>query len=144
MNRSRRPHGRLGPWVVTLALAVLTVGRPAPAFAQVEDPSGEEVDSARIRVLERLRNLSKPPGVDSTLFVADSTPGQARVAPPPPPLPQAADSFMAALLALPRIPPATGAPTVPDDRGGGLLRTLSSDPGRAVALAEFAKVTGGR
>ena len=96
----RRPQGRLGSWVVALALAGLAAGRPAPAAAQVVDSLEQEVDSARIRVLERLRSLSKPPGVDSTLFAADSTPGQRRVAPPPPP-PQAADSFMAALLALP-------------------------------------------
>ena len=95
-----RPHGRLGPWAVTLALAVLAVARPAPAAAQVANPPPEaELDSARIRVLERLRSLSRPPGVDSTLFVPDSTLGPPSVAPTP--QPQAADSFMAALLALP-------------------------------------------
>ncbi len=98
MRSGGPPYGRLGLWVV--ALAVVTVGRSAPAAAQVGDPAEEEVDSARIQVLERLRSLSRPPGVDSTLFANDSTPGQPRVAPPAP-APQAADSFMAALLALP-------------------------------------------
>ena len=97
----RRPHGRLATWGVAFGWALLTLVSAAPASAQVEDPAGEEVDSVRIRVLERLRSLSRPPGVDSTLFVADSIaalgqPGRA-VAPQI----QAADSFMAALLALP-------------------------------------------
>ena len=64
----RRPQGRLGPWVVALALAGLAAGSPAAGAAQVADSLEQEVDSARIRVLERLRSLSKPPGVDSTLF----------------------------------------------------------------------------
>ena len=93
------PHRRLGPWVVGCGLAVLVLGWSAPAAGQVEDQPGEEVDSARIRVLERLNSLSRPPGVDSTLFVIDSIagpPGAAATRQP-----QAADSFMAALLALP-------------------------------------------
>ena len=98
MRSGGRPHGRLGLWAV--AFAVLAGGQSAPAAAQVGDQPEEEVDSARIRVLERLRSLSRPPGVDSTLFVNDSTPGQPRAAPAPP-APQPADSFMAALLALP-------------------------------------------
>ena len=98
MRSGGRPHGRLGPWVA--ALAVLAIGRSGPLAAQVGGQPEEEVDSARIHVLERLRSLSRPPGVDSTLFANDSTPGQPRAAPAPP-LPQAADSFMAALLALP-------------------------------------------
>ena len=93
------PHRRLGPCVVGFALALLSVGRPMPAVAQVGNQPEEEVDSVRNRVLERLRSLSRPPGVDSTLFVPDSTIGPPRVAPPP--QLQAADSFMAALLALP-------------------------------------------
>ncbi len=99
MIPGRRPHGRLGLWVVATALAFLVVGGPAPAAAQVGNPPEEEVDSARIRVLERLRGLSRPPGVDSTLFVPDSTLLQPRATPIP--RPQAADSFMAALLSLP-------------------------------------------
>jgi len=100
MRLGGRPRGRLGSWTVAIVLAVFGVGRPAPAAAQVANPPAEEEpDSARIRVLERLRSLSRPPGVDSTLFVPDSTVGQPRVTPTP--QPQAADSFMAALLALP-------------------------------------------
>ena len=98
MRSGGRSYDRLGPWVV--ALGVLAVGWSSPAAAQVGGQPEEEVDSARIQVLERLRSLSRPPGVDSTLFVNDSTPGQPRAAPAPA-LPQAADSFMAALLALP-------------------------------------------
>jgi hypothetical protein len=82
-----------------MALTVLAVGRTAPVEAQVGGQPEEEVDSARIRVLERLRSLSRPPGVDSTLF-NDSIPGQPR-AEIAPPQPQVADSFMAALLRLP-------------------------------------------
>ena len=99
MKPGASPHRRLGPWVVGCGLAVFAVGWSAPAAAQVEDQPAEEVDSARIRVLERLSNLSRPPGVDSTLFVIDSIarpPGAA-----PALQPQAADSFMAALFALP-------------------------------------------
>ena len=97
MRGGGRPCGRLGPWGI--ALAVLAVGRAAPVAAQVGGQPEEDVDSARIQVLERLRSLSRPPGVDSTLF-NDSTPGQPRAAIAPP-QPQAADSFMAALLRLP-------------------------------------------
>ena len=93
------PHRRLGPWVVGCGLAVLVLGWSTPAAAQLRDQPEEEVDSARIRVLERLNSLSRPPGVDSTLFVPDSTALPARVAPIS--QPQAADSFMAALFALP-------------------------------------------
>ncbi len=99
MRAGALPRRRLGSWVVGFALAFLAIGHAAPAVAQVEDPPEEEVDSARVRVLERLMSLSRPPGVDSTLFVADSTNEQPRVTPTP--QPQAADSFMAALLALP-------------------------------------------
>lgn len=94
------PRGRFGLWVVAFGWTFLTLGSAGDASAQVADPDGEEVDSARIRVLERLRSLSRPPGVDSTLFVTDSTGGQ-RAAALGPPRPQAVDSFMAALLELP-------------------------------------------
>jgi hypothetical protein len=93
------PRGRLGLWVVAFGWALLTLGSAGSASAQVDDPDGEEVDSARISVLERLRSLSRPPGVDSTLFVTDSMRAQREA--PPPARPQAVDSFMAALLELP-------------------------------------------
>ena len=78
------------------AIGVLFAGMAVsrPLSAQVVE---EQVDSARIRILERLDNLSKPPGVDSTLF-RDSLFGRR---PPVTPTPTAADSFMAALLELP-------------------------------------------
>ena len=93
------PDGRFGLWVVAFFWMLLTLGSTSQATAQVDDPAGEDVDSARVRVLERLRSLSRPPGVDSTLFVTDSTLG--RPSAPSPPQAQAADSFMAAILELP-------------------------------------------
>ena len=89
----------LRPCVVGCGLAVLAAGWYVPAAAQDGDPPSQEVDSARIRVLERLNSLSRPPGVDSTLFVIDTVGQPRRVLPTP--QPQAADSFMAVLLALP-------------------------------------------
>ena len=41
-----------------------------PVQSQQVDSIG--ADSARIKVLERLEVLARPPGIDSTLFVADS------------------------------------------------------------------------
>ena len=87
--------GRLRPWVFGACLLVaLQFSAETVAGQRVE-----EVDSARIRVLERLRRLSKPPGVDSTLFVADSLAGIRLAVGPPTPTP--VDSFMAALFELP-------------------------------------------
>ena len=91
------PH-RLGPWVVGCGLAVFAAGWSAPTSASAQQVV-EEVDSARIRVLERLNSLSRPPGVDSTLFVVDTIGSPPRAAPTP--QPQAVDSFMTALFALP-------------------------------------------
>ena len=90
-----RPTGRFGPWVFSACLLVALHAYPDVLAAQ----QVEEVDSARIRVLERLTRLSKPPGVDSTLFLADSLARLTRVAGPPSPTP--VDSFMAALFELP-------------------------------------------
>ena len=91
-----RPTGRFGPWVFSAYLLVALHAYPDVLAAQQVE---EEVDSARIRVLERLTRLSKPPGVDSTLFLADSLARLTRVAGPPSPTP--VDSFMAALFELP-------------------------------------------
>jgi len=73
-----------------LALA----GAGGPVAAQ------EQVDSTRLRVLERLQRLGRAPGADSVFFVMDSTrlenarQGQRQ-------LTQAGDSVTAALLAMP-------------------------------------------
>ncbi len=97
-----RPEGRLATWGFALSLALMASGWAVPVLAQVEVSGGEEeVDSARIRVLERLNSLSRPPGVDSTLFVLDSVAALGRAGPASRVQPQAADSFMAALLELP-------------------------------------------
>lgn len=87
--------GRFRPWVFGACLLVALQSSAETVSGQ----QVEEVDSARIRVLERLRRLSKPPGVDSTLFLADSL---ARIRPAVgPPSPTPVDSFMAALFELP-------------------------------------------
>ena len=90
------PHRvhRFRPWVLgACSLVVSQSYAGGLAAQQVEE------DSTRIRVLERLERLAKPPGVDSTLFLADSLAGVTRSAQPPTPTP--VDSFMAALFELP-------------------------------------------
>ena len=52
-------------------LALAACGR-MPVAAQQVQPQAEEVDSSRIRILERLRRLGRAPGSDSVLFVQDS------------------------------------------------------------------------
>ena len=89
-----RPAGRLARWLFAFGVLGAGLAAAAPLSAQAVE---EEVDSARIRILERLQLLSKPPGVDSTLF-RDSLSGRR---PPRTPPVAAADSFMAALLELP-------------------------------------------
>ena len=88
-----RPAGRLGPWLVALSIVVGLAPGDSLSAQVVE----EEVDSARIRILEQLERLAKPPGVDSTLF-RDSLSGRQ----PRPAAPTAsADTFLAKLLELP-------------------------------------------
>jgi len=91
-----RPLARRLVALGSLAVGALAGGPTvaAPLSAQVAE---EQVDSARIRILESLRVLSQPPGVDSTLF-RDSLSGRT---PPPAAATPAADSFMARLLELP-------------------------------------------
>ena len=65
MISEARPSGRLGPWVLVVGVLGVVPTGAAPLAAQVVE---EPVDSARIRILDRLTRLAKPPGVDSTLF----------------------------------------------------------------------------
>ena len=94
MISEARPSGRLGPWVLVVGVLGVVPTGAAPLAAQVVE---EPVDSARIRILDRLTRLAKPPGVDSTLF-RDSLSGRE---PPRAPATAAADTFMARLLELP-------------------------------------------
>jgi hypothetical protein len=78
----------------TLLTAACLFAVPFTAAAQ------EQVDSAQMRLLERLRRLSRPPGYDSILFVQDSiarelAQGGRR------PGAGGADSTLAAILAMP-------------------------------------------
>ncbi len=89
-----RPAGRLARRLIVSCALCAGLALAAPLSGQVVE---EEVDSARLRILERLQVLAKPPGVDSTLF-RDSLSGRR----PPATRPSAAaDDFMEALLALP-------------------------------------------
>ncbi|MEJ2205806.1 MAG: hypothetical protein P8170_17045, partial [Gemmatimonadota bacterium] len=85
-----------GPrWVtgVLLTAACLLVS-PVPVSAQ------EREDSARIRLLERLRRLGRPPGYDSILYVQDSI-ARERAQQGRRPGGGGADSTLTALLAMP-------------------------------------------
>ncbi len=94
MMSEARPAGRLGRWLFVFGILGAGLGTASPVSAQVVE---EEVDSARIRIMEQLERLAKPPGVDSTLF-RDSLSGRV---PPRTPAASAADTFMAKLLELP-------------------------------------------
>ncbi len=60
---------RLGwAWLVGAWLALA----PAGAYAQVAPGQREQADSARLRILERLKRLGRPLGADSILFLQDS------------------------------------------------------------------------
>ena len=55
-------------WSATLILS-------ASAFLGFVDFAAaqeEQVDSAQLRIIERLRSLARPPGYDSVLYVLDS------------------------------------------------------------------------
>jgi hypothetical protein len=73
-----------GTAALDLALAVaLVAGSASAAPAAAQQPAGgpppaqatqeERADSSRIRIMERLRRLARPPGFDSVLYVQDST-----------------------------------------------------------------------
>ncbi|HUP53133.1 MAG TPA: putative LPS assembly protein LptD, partial [Longimicrobiales bacterium] len=72
---------------------------PDPAAQQATD--GEEADSSRIRIMERLRRLARPPGYDSVLYVQDSVRLAAAAQGNRPTASSQADSVTRALLALP-------------------------------------------
>ena len=59
---------RVGIWSATLILSASTL----LGFVDFAAAQEEQVDSAQIRILERLRSLARPPGYDSVLYVLDS------------------------------------------------------------------------
>lgn len=65
MRAGRRVRGWAGVWLTVLLVPAL----PTPGAAQQQE---QQVDSARLRVLERLRALARGPGADSLLFLQDS------------------------------------------------------------------------
>ncbi len=94
MMLEARLAGRLRCWLAVVGILGGGLAVSAPLSAQAVE---EEVDSARIRILEQLDRLAKPPGVDSTLF-RDSLRGRVPRRTPPP---ATADTFLAKLLELP-------------------------------------------
>jgi hypothetical protein len=75
--------------------------RPGTGAAQQTGVAEEEPDSARIRVMERLRRLARPPGADSVLFAQDSARAEAAALGLRPEAAAATDSITRALLAMP-------------------------------------------
>ncbi len=65
---------RTGPlWAAALVVVGLLASGVALPLAAQQPPSAEQqVDSARLRVLDRLARLARPPGFDSVLYVQDS------------------------------------------------------------------------
>ena len=59
-------------WTPLLVAAVLLASAPLSPAAGQQDVQVEEEDSAELRVLERLRALSRPLGYDSVLYAQDS------------------------------------------------------------------------
>jgi len=104
-GQARARTGRTRAAVLRLALIVIAAGTagPAGAAAQAPGPQGQEdeqADSSRIRILERLRRLARPPGYDSVLYVQDSA-RLAEAALGTRPTGTLSDSVTAALLAMP-------------------------------------------
>ncbi|MGE0160061.1 MAG: LPS-assembly protein LptD [Gemmatimonadales bacterium] len=64
------PRAWLGAAAILVALCAHGA---APLAAQQAQPDGQETDSTRVRILDRLRRLGRAPGADSVLFVQDST-----------------------------------------------------------------------
>lgn len=78
---------------------------PGPARGQEPGPppggSGAEADSARARILERLRRLARPPGADSVLYAQDSARLAAAAEGVRPEAGAASDSIARVLLSMP-------------------------------------------
>ncbi|MGD8601861.1 MAG: putative LPS assembly protein LptD [Gemmatimonadota bacterium] len=86
--------------VTTLMASLALAGVLRPLEAQ-QDVQEEEVDSARIRVMERLQALSRAPGYDSVLYVQDSIRMQEAAQGNRPGAAAAGDSIVRALVAMP-------------------------------------------
>ena len=63
---------RAGLRLSAVALFPLLAFFASSVAAQVTPPPAEELDSARLAILERLERLARPPGYDSVLFLQDS------------------------------------------------------------------------
>ena len=63
---------RVGLRLSAVALFPLLAFFASSAAAQVTPPPEQELDSARLAILERLERLARPPGYDSVLFLEDS------------------------------------------------------------------------
>ncbi|MCH7991390.1 MAG: LPS-assembly protein LptD, partial [Gemmatimonadetes bacterium] len=63
---------RVGLRLSAVALFPLLAFFASSVAAQVTPPPAEELDSARLAILERLERLARPPGYDSVLFLEDS------------------------------------------------------------------------
>jgi len=83
-----------------LAVSGLAGGLAEPLAAQ-QDTQVEEVDSVRLRALERLRSLSRPAGYDSILYVQDSVRLAEAAAGNRPEATAAGDSVVRALVSMP-------------------------------------------
>ena len=106
-----RVRPRAGPLDLALAASLLAGslgvgGAASPLLAQQPEPSPgaapaeQEADSSRIRIMERLRRLARPPGFDSVLYMEDSV-RLAEAAAGIRPTSAQADSVTRALLSMP-------------------------------------------
>jgi len=88
-------------WVAAALLASLGAGAAPTGVAARQDLQVEQVDSTRLRALERLRTLARPPGYDSVLYIQDSVRLAEAALGNRPGSGAAADSVVRVLLALP-------------------------------------------
>ncbi|HUF77092.1 MAG TPA: hypothetical protein VMM35_12480, partial [Longimicrobiales bacterium] len=107
----RRVRRRAGPLDRALAASLIACAAAlgaAPATAQqpqagdsaAQASPEEQADSSRIRIMERLRRLARPPGADSVLYAQDSV-RLAEAAAGNRPIASQSDSVTSALLAIP-------------------------------------------
>jgi hypothetical protein len=110
--RRARARGRAclpSPALAASLLACAAASGAGPAAAQQPQPAdtatlqiapGEQEDSSRIRIMERLRRLDRAPGADSVLFLQDSL-REAEAAAGIRPVSAQADSVTRTLLSIP-------------------------------------------
>ena len=116
-----------------MALAVLTVA--APAEAQ------EEVDSTRLRIMQRLERLGRPPGYDSVLYVQDSVRLAEAQAGRRPGAVAGADSVASALLQMAGFALTEyQSKSANFEAGDRILTLIAPDGGRASVIREGSRV----